>query len=213
MNTDELINMLGTNLEPVKGGQLRNALMIALGVGAVAALCLMLAIFGLSGAAPIGEYPGLKVLALAFTLGLVGAGANSLIRSARPGVSSGKLPILASLLFLCILSASLLALALVHPTAWGGMIFEPQWAACLVCIPLLSAAPFASLVWALRKGAPTNLSGTGALAGLVAGALGATVLAFHHSAGSIPFIAFWYGGPILLCAVVGAILGPRLLRW
>jgi hypothetical protein len=213
MKTDELINMLGTNLEPVKGGQLRNTLIIALGVGAVAAFCLTLAIFGLPGAPPIGKHPGLKVLALVFTLGLVGAGASSLIKSARPGVSSGKLLIPVGLLFFCILAAGLLALPLAHPTAWGGMIFGPQWAACLVCIPLLAAAPFASLVWALRKGAPTNLMGTGALAGLVAGALGATVFAFHHSAGSVPFIAFWYGGPILLCAVVGAILGPRLLRW
>jgi len=37
MKTDELINMLGTNLEAVKGGELRNALMIALAVGAAAA--------------------------------------------------------------------------------------------------------------------------------------------------------------------------------
>ena len=54
---------------------------------------------------------------------------------------------------------------------------------------------------------------TGAIAGLVAGALGAAVFAFHHPGGSIPFIALWYGGSILLCALVGAILGSRLLRW
>ena len=65
----------------------------------------------------------------------------------------------------------------------------------------------------LREGAPTNLMRTGAIAGLVAGALGAAVFAFHHPGGSVPFIALWYGGSILLCALVGAILGPRLLRW
>ena len=51
MKTDELINMLGTNLEAVKGGELRNALMVALAVGAAAASCLMLAIFGFPAAA------------------------------------------------------------------------------------------------------------------------------------------------------------------
>jgi len=61
------------------------------------------------------------------------------------------------------------------------MIFGPQWAACLICIPLFAVAPFASLIWALRKGAPTNLMRTGAIAGLVAGALGAAVFAFHTS--------------------------------
>ena len=42
MKTNELIDMLGTNLEPVKGGKLRNTLMIALAVGALSASCLML---------------------------------------------------------------------------------------------------------------------------------------------------------------------------
>ena len=213
MKTDELINMLGTNLEPVKGGTLRNTVVIALVVGAVATFCLVLAMFGLPAAALGGEYSGLKVLALAFTLGLVSAGANFLIRSARPGEPGRQPLVLIGLLFFAILLAGLVALILAHPTAWGGMVFGPQWAACLVCIPLFAVAPFASLVWALRRGAPTNLMRTGAIAGLVAGALGATMFAFHHTSGSIAFIGLWYGGPILLCAVVGAILGPRLLRW
>jgi hypothetical protein len=83
----------------------------------------------------------------------------------------------------------------------------------LICIPLFSIAPFVSLVWALRKGAPTSLMRTGTIAGLVAGALGAAAFAFHHPSGSIPFMVLWYGRPIVLCAVVGAMLGPRLLRW
>jgi hypothetical protein len=213
MKTDELIDMLGTNIEPVKGGQLRDTLLIALAVGAVAALCLMLAIFGAPAEALGGEYFGLKVLALAFTLGLVAAGASFLIRAARPGEPGRRPLVLIGLLFLAILSAGGGALVLTHPAAWGGMVFGPQWAVCLICIPLFSIAPFASLIWALRKGAPTNLTSTGAITGLVAGALGATVFAFHDPGGSIPFIVLWYGGPIVLCALVGAILGPRLLRW
>jgi len=213
MKTDELINMLGTNLEPVKGGELRNALMIALAVGAAAASCLMLAIFGLPAAALGADYSGPKVLALAFTLGLVFAGASFLIGSARPGESGRKPLILISVLFFALISAGGVALVVAHPAAWSGMIFGPQWATCLICIPLFAVAPFASLIWALRKGAPTNLMRTGAIAGLVAGALGAAVFAFHHPGGSIPFIALWYGGSILLCALVGTLLGSRLLRW
>jgi hypothetical protein len=77
MKTDELINMLGTNIEPVKDGQIRNTLLIALAIGAVAALCLMLAIFGAPSEAFGGEYFGLTVLALTFTLGLVAPGRAS----------------------------------------------------------------------------------------------------------------------------------------
>ena len=213
MKTDELINVLGTNLEAVEGGQLRNTFVIALAVGAIAALCLMLAIFGVPTDGLGGEYFGLKIVAIAFTLGLVAAGTSFLVRAARPG-EPGRTPlILAALLFVAMLSAGVVALVLSQPIAWGEMVFGPQWAACLFCIPLFALAPFASLIWALRKGAPTNLMRTGAIIGLVAGALGAAVFAFHHPGGSLPFIALWYGGPIVLCSLVGAILGPRLLRW
>jgi hypothetical protein len=213
MKTDELIEMLGKNLDPVKDGELRNTLMIALAVGAVSASCLMLGIFGLPADALGAGYSGPKVLAMAFTLGLVFAGASFLIGSARPGEPGRKPLILIGVLFLALSSAGGAALVVAHPTAWSGMIFGPQWAACLICIPLFAMAPFASLIWALRKGAPTNLMRTGAVAGLVAGALGAAVFAFHHPGGSVPFIALWYGGSILLCAALGAILGSRLLRW
>ena len=213
MKTDELIEMLGTNIEPIKGGQLRNVLLIALAVGALAAFCLMLAILGVPANALSGQGFPMELLALAFTLGLAATGANFLIRAARPG-EVGHRPLLAvGLLFLAIFSAGAVALMLTHPAAWGGMLFEPQWRACLICIPLFAALPFTSLIWALRKGAPTDLMRTGAITGLVAGALSAAVVALHHPAGSIPFIALWYGGPIVLCAVAGALLGPRLLRW
>jgi hypothetical protein len=213
MKTDELIDMLSTNVEPVKGGEPRNLLMIALAVGAVAALCLMLAMFGVRANAPGEQNFSIKVLALAVTLGLVAVGTRFLIKSARPGEPGRRPLVLLGLLFFAILSTGIVALALAHPAAWGGMIFGPQWAACLICIPLFAIAPFVSLVWALRREAPTNLARTGAVAGLVAGALGAAVFALHHPGGSIPFLVLWYGGPIVLCSIVGAILGPRLLRW
>jgi len=213
MKTDELIDMLSTNVEPVKGAEPRTLLMTALAVGAVAALCLMLAIFGVPANALGGQNFTLKALALAVTLGLVAAGTRFLIKSARPGEPGRKPLLLIALLLSAILLAGVVALVLAHPATRSGMIFGPQWAACLICIPLFAVAPFASLVWALRKEAPTNLARTGAIAGLVAGALGAAVFALHHPGGSIPFLALWYGGPIVLCALAGAILGPRLLRW
>jgi hypothetical protein len=213
MKTDELIGLLATNLEPVKAGRLRNTFLIALVAGATAAFCVMVAIFGVSGDALGGEHFGLRIVALAFTLGLVGAGASFLLRAARPGEPGRKPVMIVCLLFLAILSAGIAALLFAHPTGWRGMIFGPQWTACLICIPLFGIAPFALLIWALRKGAPTNLARTGAIAGLVAGALGAAIFTLHYPVSSLPFIALWFGGPIALCALAGAILGPRLLRW
>jgi hypothetical protein len=213
VKTEKLIEMLSTNLEPVRGGELRNLVLTALAGGAIVAFCLMLAIFGVPAGPHGGESFGLKLVALAFTLGLVGASANLLVRLARPG-DPGRQPLIPiGLLFLAMLVAGAVVLLLTDSASWGGMIFGPQWAACLICIPLFAIAPFAALVWALRKGAPTGLARTGAIAGLLAGALGAAIFALHHPGGSIPFVILWYGGPIVLCALAGAILGPRLLRW
>jgi hypothetical protein len=93
------------------------------------------------------------------------------------------------------------------------MMMGMRWQTCLLCIPLFAVIPFAALIWALRQGAPTNLIRTGAIAGLVAGALGATAYAFNCADDSLPFIAIWYGGSIALCTFIGAKLGPKLLRW
>lgn len=213
MKTDDLINLLGTNVEPVQGGQFRNTLLAAFAVGATAALCLTLILFGAPGETFDGENLGLKVLGLAFTLGLVTAGARFLFRAARPG-EPGRKPLgLIGLLFFTVIAAGIVTLAVSHPATWRGIVFGPQWLVCLLCIPLLAIAPFTALFWALRQEAPTFPAWTGAVIGIVAGALGAAAYTLHQPAGSIPFILLWYGGPILVCALIGAILGPRLLRW
>ena len=86
-------------------------------------------------------------------------------------------------------------------------------ARCLVCTVSFATIPFATLVWAIRQGAPTQLSLSGAIAGVVAGGLGTVAYALSCSSDTIPFIAFCYGAAIALCALIGAQLGPRLLRW
>lgn len=213
MKTSELIRMLGTNVEPVGASQLRTALFIALTIGTAVALCLMLVLFGAPDAAFGAEYLGIKTLALAFTLGLAAAGASFLLKAARPGkLQHGRLAVIGLIAFGALL-AGIVTMILSRPNTWGELVFGPQWAACLICIPLFAAAPFASLIWALRKDAPTHLRWTSAMAGMVAGALGAAAYTFHNPAGSIPFIVLWYGGLIITCTLLGALLGPRLLRW
>lgn len=47
----------------------------------------------------------------------------------------------------------------------------------------------------------------------IAGAVGAGACALHQPGSSLPFVSLWYAVPILLCALLGALLGPRVLRW
>jgi hypothetical protein len=88
-----------------------------------------------------------------------------------------------------------------------------QWLECLLSIPIIAIVPFAAIVWAVRRAAPTNLVRAGAFSGLVAGGVSALAYALHCTDDSLPFVALWYGGTIVLCTLAGAILGPRLLRW
>ena len=72
MKTDQLINILSTNLEPVKRGQVAKTLALALIVGAAAAFCVMLGTVGLrSGPTFSLNFLALKLL---FTLSLLGIG-------------------------------------------------------------------------------------------------------------------------------------------
>jgi hypothetical protein len=211
MKTDHLINILSTNLEPVKQGQIAKTLALALIVGGAAAFCVMLSTVGLRSG--LTFYLNFLALKLLFTLSLLGIGTVLLARLARPGQSGKGLSTLTFLPFLVIALAGVVALGFENPMTWGRMLLGMSWVTCLFCIPLFAVIPFVALIWFLRKGAPTDLKRTGAIAGLVAGALGATAYAFHCPDDSIPFVAFWYGAMVGLCAFVGALLGPRLLRW
>jgi hypothetical protein len=179
----------------------------------VAAFGVMLVCFGIRSDLIAGNQSGALALKTIFALSLVGTGAAFLIKSMVPGQQAGHR---LALIFLPFFAASAAALAMVvrQPAlASGGMM---GWAAallCLFCIPFLAIIPFVLLIWALRKGAPTDLRRSGAVAGLVAGAIGATVYSFSCPSDSWLFVFLGYTAAVAVCSIVGAQVGPRLLRW
>lgn len=213
MKTDQLINLLSTNVEPVKSGQVRKTLAFAIIAGGGAAFCVMLGTVGVRADLADASHLFVVALKLVFPITLIALGALLLSKLVRPGQEGRKLFRLLLLPFLVVAIAAAVALVSETPMVWGRMIFGMNWAMCLLCIPLFAVVPFVALIWFLRKGAPTELRRTGAIAGLVAGALGATAYAFHCPDDSIPFIAIWYGAMVALCGFVGSLLGPKLLRW
>ncbi|WP_262031697.1 DUF1109 domain-containing protein [Microvirga sp. Mcv34] len=214
MKTDDLINLLSTNVEPVDRRQLRRSLGLAVALGAGGALITVLLALGVR--TDLHE-PGVLAflgLKLAFATGVVLMASLLLTRLARPGGEHGTRPILVLLPFAAIALLAGLSLAHTPSTHWEAMIVGDMWLNCLVSIPTIAVVPFAVVVWAVRRfAAPTNLAWTGAFAGLAAGGVSAMGYALHCMDDSLPFIALWYGGTIILCTVAGALLGPRLLRW
>ena len=213
MKTGQFIDLLSADVQPVRRGTVGKTLALALVIGGAAALGLMLVTVGPRPDLFEGASSMLLAVKLLFTVSLAGIGSLFLVAASYPGRNARRRLAFTILPFLVIASLGFGAILLATPMARHDMIFGQGWLACLIFIPLFAIAPFAALIWALRKAAPIDLRRAGAGAGLVAAALGATAYAFHCPGDSLPFIAIWYGLPILFWTFLGAILGPRLLRW
>lgn len=94
------------------------------------------------------------------------------------------------------------------PYLMGKTALICPWAILLLSIPLL-----AGLFRLLKRYAPTRLRWAGFASGLIAGSVAAAGYALSCVEHSLGFVALWYSVGILLSAALGALLGPRLLRW
>ena len=213
MKTDQLIEMLGTNVEPVDHRQVIRTVGLAVATGAVVALGVMLLLFGVRTDLNVPGTSAFLLVKLVFTIGLVLSTSMYLIKLARPG-GERKTPIaFVAAPFVAVMVIAAISLTFEPVSRWDEMIVGGRWVECLLSIPIIAIVPFAVIVWALRRTAPTDLVRAGALGGLVAGAVSAAGYALHCVDDSLPFVALWYGGTIVLCTLAGATLGPRLLRW
>jgi hypothetical protein len=88
-----------------------------------------------------------------------------------------------------------------------------SWKVCPWLVLTLAMPIFIGLLWSFRRMAPTRLREAGAVAGLAAGAWAATIYCLHCPEVSAIFVLTWYSLGILLAAGIGALLGPKLMRW
>jgi hypothetical protein len=84
--------------------------------------------------------------------------------------------------------------------------------ACLTAIPLMSLPLLAAALIGLRHGAPTRPAVAGAVAGLSAAGLAATLYASHCTDDSPLFVATWYTIGTAVVAAIGAFAGSKVLR-
>ena len=213
MKTDDLVAMLSANVEPVERGLVGRAISIAVTAGAVIALGLMLVGLGVRADLTTTHAVVFLLLKVVFALLVVGAAVRYLTRLARPGARQGISPFTIAVPFAAIALFGAISLGGAPSAHWNRMILGDEWLECLLSIPIIAIVPFAVTIFAVRRAAPTNLVRAGAVAGLVAGGISAMAYALHCTDDTLPFVAVWYGGTIVLCTLAGAALGPRLLRW
>ena len=128
---------------------------------------------------------------------------------ATPGLWGWAL-LIAPLLLVAGVSAELVASPI---NVWTAKLIGTNAVACVTLIVLLSTLPFAALFFALSQGAPAEPGLAGAVAGIAAGALAATLYAMHCTDDSPLFVATWYTIGIGIMTLAGSVLGKRLLRW
>ena len=211
MRTDELIGLLaqGAGVAPrgVVGRRLGAAMLLGLLAGVAIA-------FAWLGFIPAERYafaaPWFK---LAYAAAMALAAASLVSRLARPGAQTGPASAATALVLLAAAAVGVAAwLATPQELRAKGLLGHSWWD-CPWFVLTISLPALAALLWAMRGLAPTRARAAGFAAGLLAGAIGALAYALACTEMAMSFVAAWYTIGILMVGALGALLGPRVLRW
>jgi hypothetical protein len=212
VKTSQLIDALAADPR-APGPSLGGRFFLALCVGALVSACLFMASIGpradVADAARTLRFDLKFVDSLALTLPAALLAWRLLRPDARP-----RLLVLTFLVPFLLLAAGVAAeLTLVPQDLWGTKLIGSNAIHCLTIIPLLSIAPLAAMLFAMREGAPQSPKIAGALAGVAAAGIAATLYASNCPDDSPLFVASWYPLATIVVSIVGAFAGDRLLRW
>ena len=211
MKTDDLIRALAQDNTPAQGMGMASALAVSTGLLASAGL-----FFGTMGLRAGLTTPAVALavaIKLAITLTLALAALALARRAVHPGQALSRLK---GLLALPVIA---LGMALAYDLSRHGFenvparLFGDNYWRCMLAIPLLSLPLLAGLLYALSRGAPTDIDRTGLYAGLCAAGVGATLYALHCTDDSPLFILAWYGIAAAVVALMGRWAARRFLRW
>ena len=156
--------------------------------------------------------PSFWIKLLAMTA-IAAAGWFALAAASRPGRSPAPGLIAGGALIVLLLLAGLANLVLASPESRMEALMGHSIQRCLPMVVLTALPVFAGSLLVLRRMAPTRLRLAGLAAGLFAGAAGAAVYSLSCTEASLTFLAVWYQLALLIVAALGALAGPRLLRW
>jgi hypothetical protein len=211
MKTDHLIDMLARGVEPAERLRWLARIGVTLLVGLVVAVALVAIGLGVRpdiGAArmPVMMKATFAAAAAAVMLPL----AIQLLKPGRPlGWRLGAVGVFVAIAGIATVTALMGEDPARRMEAWTGGGFP--W--CIVLVPVLAAPTAAGLMWLMRAFAPTQLTMTGAAIGGLSGGIGAMAYSMYCPVDSVAFVTTWYVLAIAICAVLGAVLGARLLRW
>lgn len=211
MKTEDLIGLLATGAGPAPRAVAARRLAPAMALGLLASTVLAIAVIGLVPrelfAAPAWW------LKLAYAVALAGAAAWLAARLGRPAAPTRLAWVGVSAVVLAMAAIGGAQLGLTADSQRLRLWLGHSWQVCPSTVFGLSLPALALTFWALRGLAPTRPRRAGLAAGLLAGAVGAAGYALACTEVSMAFVATWYTLGIAATGALGALLGPRLLRW
>ena len=213
MNTDQLIMSLSADVPVVRRRALRQRIALGMAAGALVTAVLVMTVLGIRPdlhEAMHGFSIWMKWLYTS-SLGIVAI--LAVARLARPVTSSLRNLWLLAVPVLLLVGIGIGELAGTPSEEWRALWLGQSWKMCPWIVLTLAMPIFIGLLWSFRRLAPTRLRAAGATAGLASGAWAATIYCVHCPEASALFVATWYSLGILLAAGIGALLGPRLMRW
>lgn len=213
MKTDDLIGLLAADAAPVSRHTGARRLGLSLGTGALLAVAWVSAVFGLRADLADVVLTGPFVLKMAVPLAVAVLGAMAVFRMGHPGMPVGRVGRLLTVPVLVLWVLALLVWGAAEPAERSSLVFGNTWRVCSFNVALTAMPVLMLALWFLRGMAPTRPDWAGAAAGWLAGGVGAAAYALYCPEMDAPFLAIWYVLGMLLPAGLGALVGPRILRW
>lgn len=213
MKTDDLIKALTADNATV-APPISRTLLVALAAGLVLATAHFFSLLTMrSDFAHAITHDPRFMFKFVFAIGLFIPALLLVFKFARPDGTAAGTKWLFAVPFVLLAGAIGYEMMTVPPDHWQVNAMGSMPGACMKYIPILAAAPFVALLYALRNGAPANPAAAGAAAGLVSGAIGAALYATFCVDDSPMFLAIWYVAGMAIVTALGAVIGSRLLRW
>jgi hypothetical protein len=213
MNTDQLIQALSKDVRPLPRYALGRRLGVGMLSGAIVTMALVATVLGIRPDLHSAMHGFSFWMKWIYTASLGIGAIYAVARLARPTPLSLRGLWVLAIPVLLLAGIGIGELADTPSRDWLAMWLGASWKVCPWLVLSLAMPIFIGLLWSFRKLAPTRLRAAGAAAGLAAGAWAATIYCLHCPEVSAIFVLTWYSLGIVLAAGVGALLGPRLLRW
>ena len=210
--SSDLIAGLVQNLQPVRRLRRRVGLAAA-GAAAITATAFVVLVLGARSDLAAGDPDPLFLVTSGLFAVLAMASTWAVLEMARPYVGNHRDGWIWAAAMAALLPASaLLTFVIGWMHAEMTRLDSDGWN-CLSIGMGLGLLTATALTFWLRRGAPVSPDRAGLLTGIAAGSTGIFAIALGCPHDDIAHIGVWHGGAVVISAVIGRLVIPRLIKW